>query len=603
MLHVLDNSVNPYKKKCFVSNINFFFYFRTHKFYAGSDDNKNVVSLFNVLTTYALNHPSVSYCQGMSDLASPILVTMKDEAHAYVCFCALMNRLKPNFLLDGVAMTLKFQHLTEVLQYYDPAFYNYLKHHQADDLLFCYRWLLLELKREFAFDDALKMLEVLWSSLPPNPPVEELELFEEEFCSGMPQSPSIVSKENPYIKVRALRKQGSLASISKSCEQSTGEKSNTDSRSVENNERNRFFPNREVKQRHRRLSADYDDNSCHSDSQGYFPLSTSATRELKVELESLNCNLPSSTSNKFFRSLIHDNTAPNSPVSLDGSSSITDTTDGTSGPVYDLDEGRHLSQKSAEYRGYGEGRHRIMMTPDELCDIEYDNDDILNDRSECSCSGEIFENEMNGETKLLHLKSVIPIFLVKEKNNCTRTRQLSESSNSSDSMPGSPSSHTDANHHLPNPNSDGYASAETTSLSSKETSQEEELRMNNGSACGAFLDSGVITNPMTNSCEEVSENCELNLGKTRRYLPPPQEFAGGNPFMMFLCLTLLLQHRDFIMKNNMDYNELAIHFDKMIRKHNVQRVLYQARTFFMEYLKCGFWEPTVGDESCPNIDI
>ncbi|GIX95677.1 TBC1 domain family member 25 [Caerostris extrusa] len=43
---------------------------RTHKFYAGSDDNKNVVSLFNILTTYALNHPSVSYCQGMSDLAS-----------------------------------------------------------------------------------------------------------------------------------------------------------------------------------------------------------------------------------------------------------------------------------------------------------------------------------------------------------------------------------------------------------------------------------------------------------------------------------------------------------------------------------------------------
>lgn len=49
---------------------------------------------------------------------------------------------------------------------------------QADDLLFCYRWLLLELKREFAFDDALHMLEVLWSSLPPDPPKETLPLFE-----------------------------------------------------------------------------------------------------------------------------------------------------------------------------------------------------------------------------------------------------------------------------------------------------------------------------------------------------------------------------------------------------------------------------------------
>lgn len=34
-------------------------------FYAGVDDeNSNVLSLFNILTTYALSHPDVSYCQG-----------------------------------------------------------------------------------------------------------------------------------------------------------------------------------------------------------------------------------------------------------------------------------------------------------------------------------------------------------------------------------------------------------------------------------------------------------------------------------------------------------------------------------------------------------
>lgn len=42
---------------------------RLHAFYAGSDDNQNIGALFNLLTTYALNHPKVSYCQGMSDLA------------------------------------------------------------------------------------------------------------------------------------------------------------------------------------------------------------------------------------------------------------------------------------------------------------------------------------------------------------------------------------------------------------------------------------------------------------------------------------------------------------------------------------------------------
>lgn len=113
---------------------------RLHPFYAGDDDdNQNIASLFNILTTYALNHPAVSYCQGMSDIASPLLVTMNDEAHAYICFCAVMRRLYMNFMIDGLAMTQKFAHLTEALQFYDPDFYQYLREQQADDLLFCYR--------------------------------------------------------------------------------------------------------------------------------------------------------------------------------------------------------------------------------------------------------------------------------------------------------------------------------------------------------------------------------------------------------------------------------------------------------------------------------
>uniref|UniRef100_A0A182MBP1 Rab-GAP TBC domain-containing protein n=1 Tax=Anopheles culicifacies TaxID=139723 RepID=A0A182MBP1_9DIPT len=206
---------------------------RLHPFYAGSDDNQNIAALFNVLTTYALNHPAVSYCQGMSDIASPLLVTMGDEAQAYICFCAIMERLNCNFMLDGIAMTLKFAHLSEALQYYDPDFFAYLKHHQADDLLFCYRWLLLEMKREFAFDDALRMLEVLWSSLPPMAPKGELALYEREYepppsdesiHPPPSQSPSVMlrtPRENPYTKVCALRRQSSALSLSSSCCTST----------------------------------------------------------------------------------------------------------------------------------------------------------------------------------------------------------------------------------------------------------------------------------------------------------------------------------------------------------------------------------------------
>ena len=113
----------------------------------------------------------------MSDIASPILAVMDNEAHAFICFCGIMKRLEGNFRPDGQLMSVKFQHLKLLLQYSDPEFYSYLVSRGADDLFFCYRWLLLELKREFAFDDALRMLEVTWSSLPPDPPETEVELL------------------------------------------------------------------------------------------------------------------------------------------------------------------------------------------------------------------------------------------------------------------------------------------------------------------------------------------------------------------------------------------------------------------------------------------
>jgi hypothetical protein len=38
------------------------------------------------------------------------------------------------------------------------------------------------------------------------------------------------------------------------------------------------------------------------------------------------------------------------------------------------------------------------------------------------------------------------------------------------------------------------------------------------------------------------------------------------------------------MKRGMDYNELAMYFDKMVRRHDVNRVLAQARALYDQYL-------------------
>lgn len=428
---------------------------RTHPFYAGGDDNANVVALFNLLTTFALNHPSLSYCQGMSDLASPLLVVMRDEAQAYVCFCALMRRLAPNFNLDGEAMTVKFQHLSDLVEYFDPVFFRYLQERGAHDLLFCYRWLLLELKREFAFDDALRMLEVLWSSLPPAPPEDELELQERpqlDEYEECPLPPRVGG--NPYCTVRAIRRQSSAGSVHASpatrvpVEQAGG--------------------------------SDEDD-----DSQGYEPMTTSMTRELSMELDCLN------------RRLFEDQDQLKDKTASETTKQVCNGV----GP-----------------RGDASSSHVTVTHP----------------RRRSSDS--------------------------EESASPTRVARAASSSNQT---------------------SEGYVSEEGgTGTSSREASTET-------------LDSGVVSsNPLSQTCEATavpSHAASKNASKPR--LPPPQDLGGGNPFMMFLCLTLLIQHRDVIMRSNMDYNELAMHFDKMVRRHHLQKVLQQTRALFAEYLRLGWDEP------------
>ena len=67
-------------------------------------------------------------------------------------------------------------------------------------------------------------------------------------------------------------------------------------------------------------------------------------------------------------------------------------------------------------------------------------------------------------------------------------------------------------------------------------------------------------------------------------LPEPTEFGDGNPFLMFICLSCLLQHRNQIMNGRFDYQEVAMFFDKMVRKHDVVKTLNLARKLFAEYL-------------------
>jgi hypothetical protein len=53
--------------------------------------------LHNVLLTYAFYDKKTGYVQGMSDLISPIVFTVENEADAFWCFSGLMKAMKANF--------------------------------------------------------------------------------------------------------------------------------------------------------------------------------------------------------------------------------------------------------------------------------------------------------------------------------------------------------------------------------------------------------------------------------------------------------------------------------------------------------------------------
>lgn len=78
-------------------------------------------------------------------------------------------------------------------------------------------------------------------------------------------------------------------------------------------------------------------------------------------------------------------------------------------------------------------------------------------------------------------------------------------------------------------------------------------------------------------------NSDENLIKDDTLLSP-ETLGADDAFMLFLCLTLLLQNRNHIMEQKMDRNDIQMFFDNMVRKHNVQNVLDDARHLFHTYL-------------------
>uniref|UniRef100_A0A671LH95 Small G protein signaling modulator 2 n=1 Tax=Sinocyclocheilus anshuiensis TaxID=1608454 RepID=A0A671LH95_9TELE len=122
----------------------------------------NLEKLRNIMCSYVWEHLEIGYVQGMCDLLAPLMVILDDEGLAYSCFTQLMKRMSQNFPTGG-AMDTHFANMRSLIQILDSELFE-LMHQNGDytHFYFCYRWFLLDFKRELLYEDVFAVWEVIW---------------------------------------------------------------------------------------------------------------------------------------------------------------------------------------------------------------------------------------------------------------------------------------------------------------------------------------------------------------------------------------------------------------------------------------------------------
>ena len=139
-------------------------YVSQHFHQSGNNNEDNIQKLINIIVIYTLEHGTISYTQGMTDILSPLLYVMKNEADAYIIFAAMVERIKRHFgqWCSGTLHKLeRFRHLCEIL---DPDLYFSLTGNMEEDaFVLFFGMVLIECRREFSFQDSFHLLETIWA--------------------------------------------------------------------------------------------------------------------------------------------------------------------------------------------------------------------------------------------------------------------------------------------------------------------------------------------------------------------------------------------------------------------------------------------------------
>ncbi|CAN7128358.1 unnamed protein product [Brassica rapa subsp. narinosa] len=119
--------------------------------------------LVAILEAYAVYDPEIGYCQGMSDLLSPLLAVIEDDAFAFWCFVGFMSKARHNFRLDEVGIRRQLSMVSKIIQFKDIRLYRHLENLEAEDCFFVYRMVVVMFRRELTFEQTLCLWEVMWA--------------------------------------------------------------------------------------------------------------------------------------------------------------------------------------------------------------------------------------------------------------------------------------------------------------------------------------------------------------------------------------------------------------------------------------------------------
>lgn len=119
--------------------------------------------LVALLEAYALYDPEIGYCQGMSDLLSPIVAIIEEDHEAFWCFVGFMKKARHNFRLDEMGIRRQLNTVSKIIKSKDSHLYRHLQKLQAEDCFFVYRMVVVLFRRELSFEQTICLWEVMWA--------------------------------------------------------------------------------------------------------------------------------------------------------------------------------------------------------------------------------------------------------------------------------------------------------------------------------------------------------------------------------------------------------------------------------------------------------